>query len=303
MTRQRTDEQRKQQIRAAATRCFVRRGYAATRLLDIAREAGLSKGGVYFHYRAKEQLFHDILDAQLAAFEARWSFEPVSDRAADVIMANLVRAHVRTIEDNPAETRLTNLLVTMAVQDVEFRDKLSKAWEVSRKLYAGVIARGIAEGVFKEADPEAMARNILSLVQGYAAQSALNEDGHLGVAVDDVVRGALRLLGAEFVAQPVVEEVSCESAPELASAAAPEQAAPEQAAPAEVAPMAPVEAAPAAPEDAVPAPAEATPAEAAAPAEAAPPEAGAPAEAAPAEVAPAAPAEVTAGADPGSSEG
>jgi AcrR family transcriptional regulator len=299
MTRQRTDEQRKQQIRAAATRCFVRRGYAATRLLDIAREAGLSKGGVYFHYRAKEQLFHDILDAQLAAFEARWSFEPVSDRAADVIMANLVRAHVRTIEDNPAETRLTNLLVTMAVQDVEFRDKLSKAWEVSRKLYAGVIARGIAEGVFKEADPEAMARNILSLVQGYAAQSALNEDGHLGVAVDDVVRGALRLLGAEFVAQPVVEEVSCESAPELA----PAEAAPEQAAPAEVAPVAPVEAAPAAPEEAVPAPAEATPAEAAAPAEAAPPEAGAPAEAAPAEVAPAAPAEVTAGADPGSSEG
>ena len=67
MTRQKTDEVRKQQIRAAATRCFVRRGFAATRLLDIAREAGLSKGGVYFHYRAKEALFHDILDAQFVA--------------------------------------------------------------------------------------------------------------------------------------------------------------------------------------------------------------------------------------------
>ena len=291
MTRQRTDEQRKQQIRAAATRCFVRRGYAATRLLDIAREAGLSKGGVYFHYRAKEQLFHDILDAQLAAFEARWSFEPVADRPADVIMANLVRAHVRTIEDNPAETRLTNLLVTMAVQDVEFRDKLSKAWEVSRTLYAGVIARGIADGVFKEADPHAMARNILSLVQGYAAQSALNEEGHLGVAVDDVVRGALRMLGAEFVAQPIVEEASCESEP---APGAPAEAAPAEAAPAPAEESAPEQAAEVAPTQEVPAeaaPAEAAPAEAA-PAEAAPAEA-APAEAAPAEAAPseAAPAE------------
>lgn len=303
MTRQRTDEQRKQQIRAAATRCFVRRGFAATRLLDIAREAGLSKGGVYFHYRAKEQLFHDILDAQLAAFEARWSFEPVVDRPADVIMANLVRAHVRTIEDNPAETRLTNLLVTMAVQDVEFRDKLSKAWAVSRNLYAGVVARGIAEGVFKEADPQAMARNILSLVQGYAAQSALNDEGHLGVAVDDVVRGALRMLGAEFVPQSIVEEASCESE---APVETPTQAAPEEAAPAPVA-AAPAEAAPAeqAPAEAAPVAAEAAPV--AAEAEQAPAE---PAVQAPAEQAPApaeqAPAEVVAAApssDAGPSEG
>ena len=257
MTRQRTDEQRKQQIRAAATRCFVRRGYAATRLLDIAREAGLSKGGVYFHYRAKEQLFHDILDAQLAAFEQRWSFDPVADTPADVIMANLVRAHVRTVEDDPAETRLTNLLVTMAVQDTEFRDKLDKAWEVSRKLYTGVITRGIADGVFKEADPRAMAQNILALVQGYCAQSALSPEGRLGVAVNEVVRGALRMLGGEFV--------------EIAEAAAPEAAAPEVAAPEAAAPEA------AAPEAAAP--------EAAAP-EAAAPEAAAPEVAAPEAAAP-----------------
>ncbi len=288
MTRQRTDEQRKQQIRAAATRCFVRRGFAATRLLDIAREAGLSKGGVYFHYRAKEQLFHDILDAQLAAFEARWSFEPVVDRPADVIMANLVRAHVRTIEDNPAETRLTNLLVTMAVQDVEFRDKLSKAWAVSRNLYAVVIARGVAEGVFKEADPQAMARNVLALVQGYAAQSALNDEGHLGVAVDEVVRGALRMLGAEYVPQSIVEEASCESEGHAAPAETATQA-PVEAAPAEAAPAADPIAAP--PAEAAPveqAPAEQAAAEAApAQAEAAPAQA-APAQAAPTEAAPAA---------------
>jgi len=182
---------------------------------------------VYFHYRAKEQLFHDILDAQLAAFEERWSFEPAADQPADVIMANLVRAHIRTVEDNPAETRLTNLMVTMAVQELEFRDKLDKAWTVSRKLYTAVIARGIADGVFKEADPAAMANNVHALVQGYSAQSALSSEGRLGVDVDDVVRGALRMLGSEFVPAadvPAVEATSCE---DTNGAAVPEAAGPQ----------------------------------------------------------------------------
>lgn len=197
MTRQKTDEQRKQQIRAAATRCFVRRGYAATRLLDIAREAGLSKGGVYFHYRAKEQLFHDILDAQLATLQERWSFEPVADQPADVTLGRLVRAHLRTVEDNPDETRLTNLLVTMAVQEAEFRDKLEKALAVMRSLYAGVIGRGIDAGVFKGGDADGLAHSVLAVVQGFGAQSALQADGRLPVAVDEVVASVMRMLGAQ----------------------------------------------------------------------------------------------------------
>lgn len=267
MTRQRTDEQRKQQIRAAATRCFVRRGYAATRLLDIAREAGLSKGGVYFHYRAKEQLFHDILDAQLAAFEERWSFEPVADQPADVTIANLVRAHVRTIEDNPDETRLTNLLVTMAVMDAEFREKLDKAWAVSRNLYSGVITRGIADGLFRDADADAMAHNILSLIQGFSAQTALNADGRLPVAVDEIIRGVLRMLGSNAevpaeqpAAQPAEVPAEQPAAQDDAQAAAPAQAAPAEAAPAQAAAPASAQEQAAAPVADTPAPAAAAPA-------------------------------------------
>src|SRR5690606_32368793 len=111
VSRQRTDEQRKQQIREAATRCFVRRGYAQTRLLDIAREAGLSKGGVYFHYRAKEQLFHDILENLSKSLQERWNFDPAAEQPADRTLGRLVKAHLRTMQDHPNEVRLHNLLV------------------------------------------------------------------------------------------------------------------------------------------------------------------------------------------------
>jgi AcrR family transcriptional regulator len=194
MTRQRSDEWRKQQIRAAATRCFVRRGFGATRLLDIAREAGLSKGGVYFHYRAKEALFHDILDTQLKTLEARWSFEPVSDQPADRTLSRLVVAHLRTMEDEPDETRLCHLLVSMAPQDTSFREKLDEAFRVMRSLYAGVIERGIREGVFREGDPAQLAHCVLGLVQGLAAQSATDVDGKLPLRPEHAADYVLEML-------------------------------------------------------------------------------------------------------------
>lgn len=194
MTRQRSDEQRKAQIRAAATRCFVRRGYAATRLLDIAREAGLSKGGVYFHYRAKEQLFHDILESHLEALNNRWSFEPVADQPADRTMGRLVVAHLRTMEDDPDETRLFNLLVTMAVQDPAFRTKLEEVMAVMRNLYANVIERGIKEGTFAKGDPQVLAASVLALVNGLGSSSALDREGKLPIRPEDAGEQVLRML-------------------------------------------------------------------------------------------------------------
>lgn len=214
MTRQRSDEWRKQQIRAAATRCFVRRGFAATRLLDIAREAGLSKGGVYFHYRAKEALFHDILESQLKTLEARWSFEPVADQPADHTLSRLLVAHLRTVEDEPDETRLAHLLLSMAPQDPTFRESLDKAFRVMRALYEGVIARGMKEGVFTQGNAEHLSHCVLGLVQGLASQSATHAEGKLPIRAEDAAQTILTMLGGKMPAMAVASEtVATEPAP------------------------------------------------------------------------------------------
>lgn len=222
MTRQRSDEWRKQQIRAAATRCFVRRGFAATRLLDIAKEAGLSKGGVYFHYRAKEALFQDILDTQVRQLERRWSFDPVGDQPADRTLYRLVVAHLRTLEDETDETRLQHLLLGMAPQDASFRDKLEESFRVMRVLYAGVIERGIADGTFRDTDAEKAADCVLALVQGLAAQSAVDPEGKLPLRPQDAAEVIMRMLCGADRAAATVAAVQAESSvaaaePSLAS--------------------------------------------------------------------------------------
>ena len=193
MTRQKTDEVRKQQIRAAATRCFVRRGFAATRLLDIAREAGLSKGGVYFHYRAKDTLFHDILDAQFAALEARWGADQTADQPADKALHALVAAHLQTLEASPDEARFCNLMLAMSSQDPVFREKLVPILAEMRRRYADLVRRGTAAGVFAASDADSVAVGIIALVYGLAAQSAGDEKAALPVSAEQGAELAVRL--------------------------------------------------------------------------------------------------------------
>lgn len=49
------------QILDAALRVFSEKGFAASRIDDIAAAAGLSKGGIYTHFKSKEEIFEALL--------------------------------------------------------------------------------------------------------------------------------------------------------------------------------------------------------------------------------------------------
>lgn len=54
------------EILPVAAELFFENGYAATKMSDIARRAGWSKGLLYFYYKNKEDLFLAVLDEALA---------------------------------------------------------------------------------------------------------------------------------------------------------------------------------------------------------------------------------------------
>ena len=45
----------------AALEVFVEKGYAAARLEDVARRAGVTKGTIYLYFPSKEELFRDVV--------------------------------------------------------------------------------------------------------------------------------------------------------------------------------------------------------------------------------------------------
>ncbi|MEM1025453.1 MAG: TetR/AcrR family transcriptional regulator [Myxococcota bacterium] len=66
MTRHLPEQARREQILKAARLCFIENGYHPTRMDDIARAADLSKGGVYFHFKSKADVFASLVEAEYA---------------------------------------------------------------------------------------------------------------------------------------------------------------------------------------------------------------------------------------------
>lgn len=55
----------KEKIRAAAMELFMKQGYYATSISDIAKQAGISKGLLYNYYKGKEELLSEMVEARI----------------------------------------------------------------------------------------------------------------------------------------------------------------------------------------------------------------------------------------------
>ena len=88
----------REEVLAAAARAFMERGYAATSIDDVAALMGATKGRVYHYYRAKLDLFADVVRRSLEVIhaEVRAAAEAAGpDPAAR--MEAMVRTHVASI--------------------------------------------------------------------------------------------------------------------------------------------------------------------------------------------------------------
>src|ERR1044072_4622803 len=66
--------ERREAIIEAAMDEFIARGFAATRLDDVARRAGVAKGTIYLHFKDKESMFEELI---------RTAIGPLGNRLAE----------------------------------------------------------------------------------------------------------------------------------------------------------------------------------------------------------------------------
>ena len=65
--RQRRKEARPQELLQAALQLFDQKGFAATRIDEVAQKAGVSKGTLYLYYPSKEDLFKAVVRQNLSS--------------------------------------------------------------------------------------------------------------------------------------------------------------------------------------------------------------------------------------------
>lgn len=192
--RRRRKDARPAEIVEAARKCFVLNGFAATRIEDVARQAGVSKGTVYLYFETKEALFDavmradvlPVIDSLIAAI--RGDETTPAPRQLETIARTMYREIVCT-----ERRRLLHLVIAEGprfpwLTEFYYREILSKGREAVRAVIERGVARGELQGNGLERHPEVlMAPTIV------AALFSLLFARHAPVDLDDYIETHLAM--------------------------------------------------------------------------------------------------------------
>ncbi len=148
---QRRKEDRPAEITAAALAAFAENGYAATRVDEVAKRAGVSKGLLYLYFKTKEELFKAVIRSFISPrIDALISNIEASDLSAEEFIRGPFLQFARSIPKSPAKI----LLKLMVAEGPKHPELIAWYWEnvVSRGIAAlrTMIQRGVDNGEFRE---------------------------------------------------------------------------------------------------------------------------------------------------------
>jgi AcrR family transcriptional regulator len=126
-------EARRQAIVAAALEEFCARGFAATRIDDVAARAGVAKGTIYLHFDDKEALFREIVTTMLVPLVAVLENPPPPDVPLRAVLEGFFDLFVREIYS----TQRRNVIRLVMTEGPRFP-------ELAEFHYRNVVARAIA---------------------------------------------------------------------------------------------------------------------------------------------------------------
>ena len=172
-------EETRRRLLDAARRVFVRRGFAATSLDMVVREAGLTKGAVYSRFRSKADLFLALLEERIAQRIADLDAVAASEHGAAGLAAALSR---HWDESMPADLDWMRL-------GIEFRLHASRIPALNRRYAAlhGRLRQALAAVIEREAREEGrplpipadeMARAAMALLTGSVLERCADGDAY-----------------------------------------------------------------------------------------------------------------------------
>jgi AcrR family transcriptional regulator len=158
----RRKDARPDEIVSAALELFVERGYAATRLDDVAARDGVSKGTLYLYFANKEELFKAVVREALVARLTQLRSVVESHRGSTLeLLRDLIRRWWGYVGDSRV-SGIPKLVMSEARNFPEIaRFYLDEVVLPAQDALAGIVRRGIERGEIRPIDP-ALASQLLT---------------------------------------------------------------------------------------------------------------------------------------------
>ncbi|MDD5028397.1 MAG: TetR/AcrR family transcriptional regulator [Rhodoferax sp.] len=151
--RARRKDARPGELLAAALDLFVEKGFAATRVEEVAHRAGVSKGTLFLYFPSKEELFKAVVRAHLSGHFVRWGQEI---ETFDGSSAEMLRYALSSWWQHIGSTQASGIPKLMMSEAGNFPQLAAfyrqEVIEPGNALLARILQRGVARGEFRPLD-------------------------------------------------------------------------------------------------------------------------------------------------------
>ena len=146
-------EEKRRQLLDAAVRVFARKGFHASRVGDIAQEAGVAHGLLYHYFKSKDQVLEAVFHDNWSILLARIASVEETDEPAAEQLRHIAAIVLRTWLHLPDVVRV---VVREFGRSPELAERIGELAQPIGSI-ARVIERGIERGEFKQVDPRVAA--------------------------------------------------------------------------------------------------------------------------------------------------
>jgi len=201
------------ELLAAALDLFVEKGYAATRVEEVARRAGVSKGTLFLYFASKEDLFKAVVRENISGRFPQWSSEL---DAFPGTSAELLRYAMNAWWAHVGDTKASGISKLMMSEASNFPELAifynHEVIEPGNELIRRILHRGVQRGEFRPLDLQYGVHTVLAPMlyllvwkHSFGACTAIDEPlvprDYLAAQIDTLLNG-LRMPPAPATATP-----------------------------------------------------------------------------------------------------
>jgi len=200
----------RRRILEASKKIFFRDGFMAANLDEIAELAGVAKGTLYRYFDNKAQIYLAVLSRKARRFENKLQ-DALDPQATPVeALVRVSRFYFHHYVENPDYFQIFWAIENQAVigeLPPEVVGEVTRLWEESLGILAGIIERGMEEGVFARGDAWEVASilwtlaNAIIRAEGSPAHRSLRRS-ELDTFFDDAISLVVRGLSQPAVGAP-----------------------------------------------------------------------------------------------------
>jgi len=189
-------EERRAQIIESAINVFAQQGFANTRMDDVAAEAGLSKGLLYWYFKSKDDIVVAIADLLFGSELRKIQNLSCEDQTASECLMNFLEMFIADIRMMLKVSPIIYEFYSLAFRNQSVRSVMKEYLHTFVGILEPIVQEGIDKGEFAPGNARQLALAIGSILEGTLLLWAYDPDG---MNVEEQLRlgGELILKGLE----------------------------------------------------------------------------------------------------------